>query len=616
MDQLINIKEQITSVLKGGDILFIVPPFATREYSILGPHILQSIAREMGYTAEILYAGILFSSIIGEDLYDKISQPSFNLFRMKSGERLFSKSAYGLPLQGKFFELDANDAHYMTESRQEQVKALSESDDFSPERLLELEETCLSFVNEIVPVIAALDYKIIGCTSMLDQNNSSAALLNGIKKIQAPVITLMGGANCEGPLAQGVASLSDSIDYVFSGESEISFKKFLQDWSRGALPANRVITGEPLQDLDSVPAPDYESFFTQMEQFSKKEFSKKEFLVSYETSRGCWWGQKEKCYFCGLNDQENRMHFRQKSEAKVLEELEFIARTYPATGILMTDNIMPNSYFKNLLPSISEKKDFPLLWYETKSNLKLNDLIALRKARITSVLIGMESLSTGLLTIMNKRIKARHNILLLRNAHSVGINIQWYMLWGFPGDRAVYYEELLDLLPLMRHLQPPGEFIHILLERFSSYFENPGHHQILDLQPGDVYHTIYPPWANIDKLAYFFTGTYPCEGHENLELIREIEDEVDRWKSSWENCTLAMKSIMGTYVILDNRDIHEKSKKHIIEFDRAKEIMTAGVYKESENLKWAVAEKLGVVLDSWYIPLVTASPELLLLFEE
>jgi hypothetical protein len=42
--------------------------------------------------------------------------------------------------------------------------------------------------------------------------------------------------------------------------------------------------------------------------------------------------------------------------------------------------------------------------------------------------------------------------------------------------------------------------------------------------------------------------------------------------------------------------------------------MSCRIYDKSENLRWAAAEKLGVVVDSWYVPLVAASPEILLEF--
>ena len=62
-------------------------------------------------------------------------------------------------------------------------------------------------------------------------------------------------------------------------------------------------------------------------------------------------------------------------------------------------------------------------------------------------------------------------------------------------------------------------------------------------------------------------------------------------------------------------DIHPKAKTHFLDYQQAKETMAYCEYQGGETQKWAVKQKLGVVLDAWYVPLVTASPELLLEFE-
>jgi hypothetical protein len=190
------------------------------------------------------------------------------------------------------------------------------------------------------------------------------------------------------------------------------------------------------------------------------------------------------------------------------------------------------------------------------------------------------------------------------------------MLWGFPGDEAAHYEETLKLLPLIRHLQPPRELLHLKLVRFSSYLENPRLHRITNLRPLEIHKKIYPHWAEIDKLAYEFIGDYPSQAHENPELIREIDNEVETWQKTWKKKKLVMKYFMNTYVIYDNRDIHPEETTHILDYQQAREVMTYCDYRESETRKWAVEQKLGVVLDSRYVPLVTASPELLREFEE
>lgn len=614
MNRLQDIKKLIRSVIDGGDILFIVPPFAQRGIAVLGPHVLQSFAEEAGYKTDILYLNILLASILGGQFYDDICYLPTRFHWMMLGERLFARSAYGFPSLGQSAESITDEAMCMNGASQQLATTSFASIDWELEELLKAEEICASFVNEAVQAVASLHYKIIGCTTMLEQTNCSIAMLNGIKAINPATVTLIGGTNCDGRMAKGIASLSQSVDYVFSGDSELSFKLFLQEYSRKELPSQRIIPGGPLKNLDSIACPNYESFFRQITCFFKEK-ALQQMTIAYETSRGCWWGEKQKCSFCGLNSDAQHITFRQKSEGKMLSDLDHIVHRYPVTSILMTDNIMPPSYFTRVLPTLSEKKDFPEIWYEEKANLSLQDLRQLKATRVHSTLVGIESLSTGLLKLMKKGVNARQNLLLLRNACSVGINAQWYMLWGFPGDNVAYYQEILILLPLIRHFHPPVELLHLRLARFSMYVEQPECFQIANLRPLEVYKNIYPHWSEIDKLAYYFSGDYPCGAHEHPEIIREIVNEIAVWKNSWKTSTLVLVSFADYYMIYDNRG-PGKSKHHMLEPLQAKEIMKYEAYTDSEYQQWAVQEKLGVVIDGWYVPLVAASPELLLQFEE
>jgi ribosomal peptide maturation radical SAM protein 1 len=608
MQLLKGIKEKIGSVIGKGEILIIVPPFGNVKCPTLGPHILQSFARKIGYNTDILYLNNLLSSIIGVDLYDSIAQAP--LFWML-GERLFARRAYGLPPLGKTPEFCPDEAISISGSKKQHIKMYYKTKTFNLETYKKIEVICKSFMDEVIPVIASMDYKIVGCSITWEQTNCSIALLNGIKNMCPGTITLVGGTKCEGEMAEGIASLSDSIDYVFSGESELSFINFLKDYTTGDLPSQRVISSKPLRNLDEIPLPDYHCFFKQMTCFFGDNFPYKR-VIRYETSRGCWRGRKKKCTFCYRPD----VAVRQKSVKKVLKELGIITIYYPGTAIAMCDDNIPSSYHDKLIPSISKKKEFPLISYFIGTHLELQELINLKKARIEAITAGIETLSTELLKIMNKGVTAKQNLLFLRNTRALGIHTTWVLLWGFPYDKVEYYEKTLKILPLIRHFQPPAALVHLMIYRSSSYFENQKQYNIRNLRPWAAYNLIYPDWADVHKLACSFIGDYPCEAHQNPEIIREIANEVSLWRKKWNHSTLFMKYFMGAYVIYDNRDFHAKTKMHYLDYQQARSIMTSHVYQESEIVKWAVEEKLGVIVDSWYVPLVTTSPELLLEFEE
>jgi len=603
------IKEKILPVLNGGEILLTIPPFGSINDIALGPHILRTLAVEKGYKTDILYLNLLLASRIGVELYEEIyNSPEFWML----GERLFARSAYGLPPLGKNPECCADEAMSICGKKKHVKMFYERNHQFDPNKYLQTEQICKSFIDEVIPIITSSDYRIVGCTtSTVGSTNCSIALLSGIKKHSPGTVTIIGGSNCEGQKAEGIASLSEAVDYIFSGESETTFLDFLKKYSALELPCQHIIRGEPLGDLDGFPIPDYKTYLNQAAYFLGESYLKN-VKTWYESSRGCWWAQKSKCTFCGLP----RRAFVHKSFNKVFSDLKRFKELHPDRMLFMADVIMPSSYQEKLLPLISEKEECPSLAYLLKANLDLKDLVNLKKAKINCLLPGIESLSTNLLKLMNKGIRLKENLLLLRNALSLGIYCYWTMLWGFPHDEISDYEEILRILPLIRHLQPPAEFLPVLIMRFSPYFNDRQYYRIDKIQPWRVFSMIYPDWADIEKLALYYAGEFPSGSYDNPKIIREIANEVSSWRNKWRDSRLFMNYFLDTYVIYDNRDLHKKEKSHVLNYPQAKELMTCSLYRESEIQKWAVEEKLGVVVDSHYVPLVTSSLGLLLEFEE
>lgn len=601
------IQEQILSVLQGGDILFVVPPFAPSRSPVLGVHLLQALAQEAGYRTEILYLNVLLAAVIGLERSEYISFPPFGLSWRMLPERLFARSAYGLPPLGKSPEQCLDEALSVS-GNQRHHKMFYTFEEFTLEEYWKIEQTCYAFVIEVVAAITSKHYKIIGCTQREGQTNCSIAILQGLKRVEPDIITMIGGTNCKAELAQGIASLSSASDYIFSGESEHSFGYFLQCYAAGQLPRTRIIAGSPIQNLDDLPLPDYACFFRQTECFLGKE-ALKQVTLSYETSRGCWWGEKQKCHFCSEHDR-----FRQKSSSTVLNDLKHLGVQYRNTGIFMCDIVMPLAYQQEVYPQLEKESTPSAVYYQAKANLTLDDLLTLKKANVEQFTIGIEALSSGLLKLMNKGVSARQNLQVLRHARSLGMYIDWLLLWGFPGDKIEYYEETLRILPLIRHFQPPIALMHLCLVRFSSYFQQPQDYGIHHIRPWAVYHSIYPEGADIERLAYWFLGEYACEAHEHQQIIELIAKEIGIWQTVWKTTHLCMIPFNEYYMIMDNRE-GGKKKQTMLKYSQAKEIMTADMYSASEYQQWAIEEQWGVIVDSWYIPLLTTLPEVLRQFE-
>ena len=306
----------------------------------LGVHILQACAREAGFNVSVLYANLSLAASIGLNNYQCISEvPSAEML----GERFFAASAYGLPLLG--YDLTEN----LFESNQP-----NELIGFNFAKLKELATLADAWAETVAASLANRNFRVVGCTSMFEQTAASVSLLRKIKRFDPQIVTIIGGPNCEGEMARGIAALSDAIDYVFSGESEVTFPELLQQVRTGQLRGNRIIEGEACLNLDALPLPDFSDYFEQLDYFLPALTPlNRNVELPYETSRGCWWGEKHHCTFCGLNGQG--MAFRQKKPDKVIDDLQNLLARHPTPWVTMVDNIMPFSYFKTLIPRLSDE---------------------------------------------------------------------------------------------------------------------------------------------------------------------------------------------------------------------------------------------------------------------
>jgi magnesium-protoporphyrin IX monomethyl ester (oxidative) cyclase len=107
-----------------------------------------------------------------------------------------------------------------------------------------------------------------------------------------------------------------------------------------------------VRDVDRVPVPDYDDYFAALSETPLHTGIFPALLV--ETSRGCWWGEKHHCTFCGLNGDE--MAYRPKSVGRVLEELDLLARRYATHRFLVVDNILHRQHLKTLIPALIEAR--------------------------------------------------------------------------------------------------------------------------------------------------------------------------------------------------------------------------------------------------------------------
>ena len=390
---------------------------------------------------------------------------------------------------------------------------------------------------------------VVGFTSMFFQNVASFALARGIKERNARTVTVIGGANCETPMGQEIAKNVKQIDYVFSGPALKSFPRLvehlidhpLEECSNivGVFSKSnyrdqppRTAIGEEL-DINVDINLDYESYMKAVEEnFPNGEVRP---MLLFETSRGCWWGEKSHCTFCGLNGTTMGYRAMGADKARSLISSLF-GYSDRVECIESVDNIMPKEYLKDLFPTLDTPTD-TYLFYEVKADLSEEDIKVLSKARVKRIQPGIESLATSTLKLMKKGTSAFQNISFLKNCVSNDIFPAWNLLVGFPGEEADVYRKYVVDLPLLVHLPPPYGVFPVRFDRYSPYFVKAKEYG-LDLHPFDFYGMSYPfDEESLSNLAYYFRDATSNARYTRLmsEWIDRVRERVDWWQSRWHN---------------------------------------------------------------------------------
>jgi len=157
-----------------------------------------------------------------------------------------------------------------------------------------------------------------------------------------------------------------------------------------------------MPEFDSLPIPEYDQAIEQAGELAHGAFS-----LSFESSRGCWWGQKNHCSFCGLNGVD--LKFQPKSSARVVHEIGALWDKYHRS-LYATDNVLAMEHLRGVISELGRDDSGPDLFYEVKSNLTERDVAALKRARVNHVQPGIESLSTHLLGLLKKGTTAIRNL--------------------------------------------------------------------------------------------------------------------------------------------------------------------------------------------------------------
>jgi ribosomal peptide maturation radical SAM protein 1 len=503
------------------DVVFVVTPFADVSRPAIGVSLLQSEIRLFGFDSRIEYFNLRLAELIGHALYQRLANgfpPDLLL-----GEWFFADAAFGdaIPHEDDYI---AKVLFRVCDSRDTLVADLARARAFRDK-----------FLDDCAVRIQRSQAKVVGFSTTFHQTCSCLALAKRLKAVPDAPVVIFGGANCEGEMGLQLISSFPWVDYVCSGESDntlpILLEKILHNRTVGSIAgvldrsAKEPALSEPVKCMDKLPIPDFTDYFDQVREAPLlRELS---INLQIETSRGCWWGAKSHCTFCGLNG--DTMAFRSKSPERVFDELSFLAKTYQLRRIGCVDNILDLKYLPTLFPRLKNSGLNLELFFEVKANLRRDQLVTLREGGVRSIQPGIESFSDEVLRLMRKGCTGFQNIQLLRWSEELGIDVAWNLLAGFPGESVAEYDRMARLVPLLTHLPPPACCAPVRLDRFSPFFSRPQEFGFIGVRPAPAYFYVFPlDRRELFRLAYYFAFDY-SDGREPHNYLVGLQREVRRW---------------------------------------------------------------------------------------
>lgn len=525
-------------------------PFGSVTWPSLSLALMKSQLDNAGVECRVMNPNFVMAKMMGFGQYETIAR--FKGHETQVSEWLFADACWRKrfgPDEDEFLKLCGEELGNIPKVDDVSAFLRRVRHDIVPEFL---ERTYEDVVRDGVP-------KVVGFSCMFFQTIASLALGRMLKERHPEITLVYGGACFHEEMGQELFRGTPWIDVVSIGEADQVIVPLFQALDRGELPrdlpgimardaSGTVFAGPPPvstsgAELDALPDPNFDSFFAAANDvgLGNSPAWLDRVTCPYEASRGCWWGQKSHCTFCGLNGQG--MGYREKSPERTLSTMRNLAAKYPVSRLDATDNILSMKYFKTLVPNLienpivgnaaSNKAGKPIkLFFEVKANLSRTHIQQLNAAHIVEVQPGIESLSSGILDAFDKGVTALQNVYFLKLCREYNVIPGWNILIRVPGEQASDYEAMEKLIPQIMHFLPPsGGAPRIECHRFSPYFSKKGVFAE-NVRAASWYGGLFPADRyDLNKVAYYFDVTWKNTlGDPAYDKVLEL---VAQWRNTW-----------------------------------------------------------------------------------
>lgn len=305
---------------------------------------------------------------------------------------------------------------------------------------------------EILKKIVAIKPDIIAYSLMCGSHRGYIPLSKEIRK-EFPEICQIAGGPYTTYYPESINELS--LDAICIGEGDVSLPKFIRSWVnkssrhidgfhiRNGTDVIRNPLGELVDDLDSLPFPDRELFYSQDKLLKNQEFK------SFMSGRGCPY----LCNYC-FNHKFNEMYkgkgdiIRKKTVDYFIDEINETRARYGCQFIIFEDDILilKKDWFYEFAKKFKEKVGIPYICY-VRPNLVDEDMVKLMEESGCHIIrmaieTGNEELRNK---VLNRKMKNETIIKAADLIHESGMKLSVSNMIGLPTETWENTEETVNL---------------------------------------------------------------------------------------------------------------------------------------------------------------------------
>jgi ribosomal peptide maturation radical SAM protein 1 len=405
------------------------------------------VRRELPGVNVTLYSEFVnVAGALGDDLYDALADRCH-----REGELVYMALAY----PGRRPAVVATLAHWAEEHLDRGMRGEAANWSTAIESLLCLLEQRIVALAQELKLCNAL-----GLTTTFGQTFSSIALAREVKRLNPGIKVIFGGSAVSGQSGPSLLAEYPEIDYIVQGEGEQPIVHLLDCLTNGRpviagtpgvlyreanAPSSSPVPFSEIKVMDDLPLPDYSEYAALAEVY---DF---DWTVPMEGSRGCWWDRtsrrgnpKDTCYYCSVNVQWGG--YREKSVDRAVSEVLELSERYRKLKFFFVDNIIRNHELDRFARSLRDSGKQFEIFYEMRANIRSHDFLLLWEAGLASVQIGIEALSTSVLSRIGKGTTTIQNLYAMRLCAEFGVTNISNLIISFPGSTTAEVEGTVDVI--------------------------------------------------------------------------------------------------------------------------------------------------------------------------